>query len=95
MKAECRKMKADLFAGRCDMPTGVNSLTTTGTTQPTSQTSHAPGAVVSMVSSIPRQQIAPVCFPSPVGSQSSQQTEPDSSTCKAAELAQQQGSREE
>ena len=32
-EAECRKMKADLAAGRCDKsgkPTGVNSLTATG-----------------------------------------------------------------
>ena len=35
-KAECRKMKADLAAGKCDKngkPTGVNSLTATGATQ--------------------------------------------------------------
>ena len=40
--AECRKMKADLAAGKCDkngMPTRVNSLTTTGVTQPSLQAS--------------------------------------------------------
>ena len=56
-------------------PTGVNSLTATGATQPSSHASCAPSAVDSMASTIPMQQIVPVYFPSPVCSQSSQQTE--------------------
>ena len=40
-----------------------------------SQTSYAPSAVESMASTIPMQQIVPVFFPSPFGSQSSQQPE--------------------
>ena len=71
-------MKVDLAAGKCDTsgnPTGVNSLTATGATQPSSQTSYAPSAVGSMASTIPMQRMAPVYFPSPVGSQASQQTE--------------------
>ena len=47
-KAECRKMKADLAASRCDesgKPTGVNSLTVTGATQRSSQATSAPSAV--------------------------------------------------
>ena len=73
-KAECRKMKADLAAGKCEnngKPIGVNSLTATGATQPSPQASYAP----SLASTIPMQQIVPVYFLSPVGSQPPQQTE--------------------
>ena len=73
-KAECRKMKADLAADKCDKngkPTGVNSLTATGATQPSSPASHAP----SPASIIQVQQMVPVYFPTPVGSQAFQQTE--------------------
>ena len=62
-EAECRKMKADLAAGRCDKPgkpAGVNSLTATA--------SYAP----SMASTIPMQQMVPVHFPNPIGSQHSE-----------------------
>ena len=51
-KTECRKMKADLEAGRCDKsgkPTGVNSLTAAGATKLSSQPSYAPSAVCSNV----------------------------------------------
>ena len=67
-------MKADLAAGKCDKngkPTGVNSLTATVATQPSSQASCAP----SMASTIPMHQMVPVYFPCPFGSQPSQQTE--------------------
>ena len=67
-------MKADLAAGKCDKngkPTGVNSLTATGATQRSPLASNAP----SLVSTIPMQQMVLVCFPTPVGSQPSQQTE--------------------
>ena len=73
-KAECRKMKADLPAGKRDQngkPTGVDSLTETGATQPSSQASYAP----SLASAMPMQQMVPVYFPNPTGSQASQQTE--------------------
>ena len=66
-------MKADLAAGKCDKngkPTGVNSLTATGATQHFSQSSDAP----SLASTIPMQQMVPVYFPNPVGSQATQQT---------------------
>ena len=59
-KAECRKMQADLAAGRCDKSgktSSVNALTTTGTTQPSSQTSYAP----SLASTIPMQQMVCLC----------------------------------
>ena len=68
-KAECRKMKVDLAAGKCDKhgkPTGVHSLTATGATQPSPQASCAP----SMASTILLQQM--VCFsriPPPVSTQ--------------------------
>ena len=65
-------------AGKCDKnskPIGVNSLTATGATQPSSHASCAPSAVGSMASTIPMQQMVPVYFPNPVGSQASQQTE--------------------
>ena len=51
-KAECRKMKSDIAAGKRDKhgkPTGVHSLTATGATQPSPQASYAP----SMASTIP------------------------------------------
>ena len=51
-KADCRKMKSDIAAGKCDKsgkPTGVNSLTAAGATQPSPQASYAP----SMASTIP------------------------------------------
>ena len=77
-KAVCRKMQADLAAGKCDKsgkPTVVNSLTGTGATQPSPQASNAPSAVACVASTIPMQQIVPVYFPSPVGSQAPHQTE--------------------
>ena len=58
-KAECRKMKSDIAAGKCDKsgkPTGVNSLAATGTTQHSPQASHTP----SLESTIPLQQMVPV-----------------------------------
>ena len=70
-KAECRKMKADLAAGKCDKhgkPTGVHSLTATSATQPSPQASYAP----SMASTIPLQQTVQVHFPNPSGSQHSE-----------------------
>ena len=73
-KAECRKMNSKIAAGKCDKsgnPTGVNALTATGTTQPSSQASNAP----SLASTIPMQQMLPVYFPRPDGSQTSQPTE--------------------
>ena len=63
-KADCRKMKADIDAGRCDKsgkPKGVNALTVTGATQPSPEASYAP----SMASTIPLQQMVPVYFPCP------------------------------
>ena len=51
-KADCRKMKADIDAGRCDKsgkPKGVNALTAAGSTQLSPQESHAP----SLTSTIP------------------------------------------
>ena len=67
-------MKADLAASKCDKngkPTGVNSLTATGAAQPSPQASKAP----SLANTLPMQQMVPVYFPNPVGSQASQQTE--------------------
>ena len=61
-KAECRKMKAGLAAGMCDergLPTGVNSLTATGVTQPSPQASYAP----SMASTIPSAADGPGALP--------------------------------
>ena len=58
-KAECRKMKSDIAAGKCDKsgkPTGVNSLTGTGTTQPFPQASYAP----CMASTISLQQMVTI-----------------------------------
>ena len=73
-KSDCRKMKSDIAAGKCDMsgkPIGVNALSGAGTTQPSPQASHAP----SMASTTPLQQMVPVYFPCPDGSQTSQPTE--------------------
>ena len=70
-KAECRKMKADLAAGKCEKNgklTGVNSLTASGATQPSSQASYAP----SLASTIPMPHVVPVHFPNPIGSQHSE-----------------------
>ena len=70
-KAECRKMEADLVAGKCDKhgkPTGVNSLTARDATQPSPQASYAP----SLASTTPMQQMVPVHFPNPIGSQHSE-----------------------
>ena len=67
-KAECRKMKADVAAGKCDKqdkPTGVNSLTATHATQPFPPASYAP----SMASTIQVYQMVPVHFQTLVGSQ--------------------------
>ena len=58
-KADCRKMKADIDAGRCDKsgkPKGVNALTAAGSTQPSPQASFAP----SLASTIPLQQVVPM-----------------------------------
>ena len=58
-KADCRKMKADIDAGRCDKsgkPKGVNALTAAGSTQPSPQASYAP----SLTSTIPLQQVVPM-----------------------------------
>ena len=44
-KSDCRKMKADLAAGKFDKngkPIGVNALSAAGTTQPSPQASFAP-----------------------------------------------------
>ena len=73
-KSDCRKMKSDIAAGKCDesgKPIGVNALSAAGATQPSTQASHAP----SMASTIPLQQMVPVYFPCPDGSQTSQATE--------------------
>ena len=73
-KVDCRKMKSDIAAGKCDKSgkqIGVNSLTATGTTQPLPQASYAP----SMASTIPLQQMVPVYFTSPAGSQTSSPTD--------------------
>ena len=70
-KAEYRKMKSDTAAGKRDtsgMPTGVNSLTATGTTQPPPQASCAP----SLASTIPLQQMVLVHFTNPIDSQHSE-----------------------
>ena len=57
--ADCRKMKADIDAGRCDKsgkPKGVSALTAAGSTQPSPQASYAP----SLTSTIPLQQVVPM-----------------------------------
>ena len=67
-------MKSDIAAGKCDKsgkPIGVNALSAAGATQPSPQASYAP----SMASTIPLQQMVPVYFPCPDGSQTSQPTE--------------------
>ena len=67
-------MELDVDAGKCDKsarPTGVNSLTATGATQPSPKASHAP----SMASTIPLQQMVTVYLPCPDDSQTSQPTE--------------------
>ena len=72
-KSDCRKMKSDTAAGKCDRsgkPIGVNALSVEGATQPSPQASCAP----SMANTIPLQQM-PVYFPCPDGSQTSQATE--------------------
>ena len=65
-KADCRKMKADIDAGRCDKsgkPKGVNALTAAGSTQPSPQASYAP----SLTSTIPLQQVVPMyCSKTPL-----------------------------
>ena len=73
-KPDCRKMKSDIAAGKCDKsgkPIGVNALSAAGSTQPSPQASYAP----SMASTIPLKQMVPVYFPCPDGSQTSQPTE--------------------
>ena len=73
-KSDCRKMKSDIAAGKCDKsgkPTGVNELSAAGATQPSPQASYAP----SVASTIPLQQMVPVYFPCPDVSQTSQPTE--------------------
>ena len=67
-------MKSDIAAGKCDKsgkPIGVNTLSAAGGTQVSPQASYAP----SMASTIPLQQMVPVHFPFPDGSQTSQPTE--------------------
>ena len=73
-KSDCRKMKSDIAAGKCDKsgkPIGVKALSAAGATQPSPQASYAP----SMASTIPLQQKVPVHFPCPDGSRTSQSTE--------------------
>ena len=73
-KSDCRKMKSDIAAGKCDKsgkPIGVNALSAAGATHPSPETSYAP----SMASTIPVQQMVPVYFPCLDGSQTSQPTE--------------------
>ena len=73
-KSDCRKMKSDIAACKCDKcgkPVGVNALSAAGATQPSPQASYAP----SMASTIPLQQVVPVYLPCPDGSQTSQPTE--------------------
>ena len=73
-KSDCIKMKSDIAAGKRDRsgkPMGVNALSAAGATQPSPQESYAP----SMASTIPLQQMVPVHFPCPDGSQTSQPTE--------------------
>ena len=73
-KSDCRKMRSDMAAGKCDKsgkPIRVNALSAAGATQPSPQASCAP----SMASTIPLQQMVPVYFPCPDGSQTSQPTE--------------------
>ena len=51
-KSDCRKMKSDIAACKCDKsgkPTGINALSAAGATQPSPQASYAP----SMASTIP------------------------------------------
>ena len=58
-KADCRKMKADIDAGRCDKSgktKGVNVLTAAGSTQPSPQASCAS----SLTSTIPLQHVVPM-----------------------------------
>ena len=72
-KADCRKVKSDIAASKCDKSgkqIGVNALSAAGATQPSPQASCAP----SMASTIPLQQMVPVYFPCPDGSQTSQPT---------------------
>ena len=73
-KSDCRKMKSDIAAGKCDKsgkPIEVNALSAAGATQPSQQARCAP----SMASTIPLQQMVPVYFLCPDGSQTSQPTE--------------------
>ena len=70
-KADCRRMKSDIAAGKCDKSGLDNLVTATGATQPSPQASYAP----SMASKIPLQQMVPVYFPCSHGSQTSQPTE--------------------
>ena len=57
-KADCRKMKSDIAAGKCDKsgrPIGVNSFTVTGATQPSLQANYAPSvASTTRASVLPR-----------------------------------------
>ena len=73
-KSNCRKMKSDIAAGQCDKsvkPIGVNALSAASATQPSPQASYAP----SMANTIPLQQMVPVYFLCPDGSQTSPPTE--------------------
>ena len=69
-KVECRKMKADLAAGKCDKhgKPNVHSLTATRASQPSPQASCAP----SMLSTILMQQMVPVLLPNRTASQHSE-----------------------
>ena len=73
-KSNCRKMMSEIAAGNCDRsgkPIGVNALSAAGATQPSPQASCA----LSIASTIPLQQMVPVCFQCPDGCQTSQPTE--------------------
>ena len=73
-KSNCRKMMSEIAAGNCDRsgkPIGVNALPAAGATQPSPQASCA----LSIASTIPLQQMVPVCFQCPDGCHTSQSTE--------------------
>ena len=79
-KAEWRKMKVDLAASKvttmASQQVSTRSQRLARRTQPSPQACYAP----SLASTIPMQQMVPVNFQSPVGSQAPQQTETGSST---------------
>ena len=83
-KAECRKMQADLAAGRCDKSgkaVGVNALTTSGGgNQPPMQASFAPSAVASLASTFSMQQMSLYTSRVPSAASSCSSPRPGSST---------------